>query len=101
MTSLATAAAAGVPVQAEDWTDLALCQYTDPEVFFPEKGQATAPAKRICTRCPVTEQCLTYALAGDERHGIWGGLSERERRLLRLRRKDTHGHGNPGTDRAA
>jgi WhiB family transcriptional regulator, redox-sensing transcriptional regulator len=67
------------------WQDLALCRETDPDAFFPEKGGATREAKRICSRCEVRGECLEYALAHDERFGIWGGLSERERRRLKRR----------------
>ncbi len=66
-----------------DWHERALCAQTDPEAFFPEKGGSTREAKRICTGCEVRSECLTYALAHDERFGIWGGLSERERRRLK------------------
>jgi WhiB family redox-sensing transcriptional regulator len=59
------------------------CLQADPETFFPEKGGSTREAKRICAQCTVREQCLDYALEHDERFGIWGGLSERERRRLR------------------
>ncbi len=65
------------------WQEEALCAQTDPEAFFPEKGGSTREAKRVCGRCPVRAQCLEYAVAHDERFGIWGGLSERERRRLR------------------
>ncbi|NUS72404.1 MAG: WhiB family transcriptional regulator [Corynebacteriales bacterium] len=65
------------------WQDQALCSQTDPEAFFPEKGGSTREAKRICTGCEVRAECLEYALAHDERFGIWGGLSERERRKLK------------------
>ena len=66
-----------------DWHDRALCAQTDPEAFFPEKGGSTREAKKICTGCEVRSECLSYALANDERFGIWGGLSERERRRLK------------------
>ncbi|MBA8816641.1 WhiB family redox-sensing transcriptional regulator [Microbacterium halimionae] len=85
----------GVPgvrrtVEAEEesllsWQTDALCSQTDPEAFFPEKGGSTRDAKRICTSCDVRSQCLEYALQNDERFGIWGGLSERERRKLKRR----------------
>lgn len=65
------------------WQVDSLCAQTDPEAFFPEKGGSTRDAKRICTSCEVRAQCLEYALANDERFGIWGGLSERERRKLK------------------
>ena len=67
----------------DQWQERALCAQTDPEAFFPEKGGSTREAKRICTGCEVRDQCLEYALAHDERFGIWGGLSERERRRLK------------------
>ena len=65
------------------WQERALCAQTDPEAFFPEKGGSTREAKRICQGCEVRDACLEYALAHDERFGIWGGLSERERRRLK------------------
>lgn len=67
----------------ELWQEKALCAQTDPEAFFPEKGGSTREAKRICLGCEVRDECLEYALANDERFGIWGGLSERERRRLK------------------
>jgi WhiB family redox-sensing transcriptional regulator len=67
----------------EQWQERALCAQTDPEAFFPEKGGSTREAKRICLGCEVKDRCLDYALAHDERFGIWGGLSERERRRLK------------------
>lgn len=69
-----------------DVLEEALCAQTDPEVFFPEKGGSTAPAKRVCAACDVREKCLEWALANNERFGIYGGLSERERRALRTQR---------------
>jgi WhiB family redox-sensing transcriptional regulator len=67
------------------WQADSLCAQTDPEAFFPEKGGSTRDAKKICASCDVRAQCLEYALHNDERFGIWGGLSERERRKLRRR----------------
>lgn len=80
----------GVRRQGDDdgalaWQADALCAQTDPEAFFPEKGGSTRDAKKICAQCEVKAECLEYALANDERFGIWGGLSERERRRLRRR----------------
>ncbi len=72
----------------ESWRLSALCGETDPEAFFPEKGGSTRDAKRVCTGCDVRAECLEFALSNDERFGIWGGLSERERRRLRLQRRD-------------
>lgn len=67
------------------WREQALCAQTDPESFFPEKGCSTKDAKSICALCPVRAECLAEAIEQDERFGVWGGLSERERR--RLKRK--------------
>ena len=61
----------------------ALCAHTDPEAFLPQKGGSTREAKRVCSSCEVRAECLEYALENDERFGIWGGLSERERRRMR------------------
>ena len=67
------------------WQTDALCAQTDPEAFFPEKGGSTREAKKVCLSCDVRSECLEYALGHDERFGIWGGLSERERRKLKKR----------------
>ena len=67
------------------WQERALCAQTDPEAFFPEKGGSTREAKKVCLSCDVRGECLEYALQNDERFGIWGGLSERERRKLKKR----------------
>jgi len=75
------------PLHPPHWTEFAECQYTDPETFFPEKGGSTRPAKRICAGCEVRADCLEYALENDERFGVWGGLSERERRRLKRERE--------------
>jgi WhiB family redox-sensing transcriptional regulator len=69
--------------EEDQWQERALCAQTDPEAFFPEKGGSTREAKRICQGCEVRDACLEYALAHDERFGIWGGLSERERRRIK------------------
>ena len=69
----------------QEWQERALCAQTDPEAFFPEKGGSTREAKQICNSCEVRSECLEYALGHDERFGIWGGLSERERRRLKRR----------------
>ena len=71
-----------VPGELE-WQERALCAQTDPEAFFPEKGGSTREAKKVCLGCDVRAECLEYALMKDERFGIWGGLSERERRRLK------------------
>ena len=68
--------------EREPWMDDGLCAQTFPEAFFPEQGSSARDAKRICAACPVKAQCLEYALRNGERFGVWGGLSERERRAL-------------------
>lgn len=73
----------------EAWQERALCAQVDPEAFFPEKGGSTREAKRVCGRCPVRVDCLQHALEHHEAFGIWGGLSERDRRKLKK--------GDPGT----
>jgi WhiB family transcriptional regulator, redox-sensing transcriptional regulator len=73
-----------VPSELE-WQERALCAQTDPEAFFPEKGGSTREAKKVCLTCEVRGECLEYALQHDERFGIWGGMSERERRKLKKR----------------
>ena len=73
----------GYGEQEQDWQERALCAQTDPEAFFPEKGGSTREAKKICSGCEVRAECLEYALEHDERFGIWGGMSERERRRLK------------------
>jgi WhiB family redox-sensing transcriptional regulator len=66
-----------------EWQERAVCAQTDPESFFPEKGGSTREAKRICLGCDVKDECLEYAMENAIRFGIWGGLSELERRNLR------------------
>lgn len=85
MTTETPAGAFGVcapSVDDDDWKDEGLCAQTDPEAFFPEKGGSTREAKSICRVCPVRHECLWTALEAKERFGIWGALSERERRHL-------------------
>lgn len=67
------------------WMDDALCAQVDSELFFPEVGANTRSAKRICAKCPVKAPCLDYALATRQQHGIWGGLSDHERRGMQAR----------------
>jgi len=68
------------------WQDQASCLGMDPDLFFPERGASTREAKGICARCRVKVDCLEYALANGEKFGIWGGMSERERRRIRRMR---------------
>lgn len=67
----------------EPWVDEAICPTTDVEIFHPNKGGNTGPAKLVCASCPVIEACLEYAVRTDQRYGIWGGKSERQRREIK------------------
>jgi WhiB family redox-sensing transcriptional regulator len=68
------------------WQEEANCLGVDPDLFFPERGASTREAKAVCRTCEVRVDCLEYALAHGEKFGIWGGLSERERRRIRRQR---------------
>ena len=76
----------GAPVVTGGWQDEANCLGVDPDLFFPERGASTREAKEVCRGCVVREECLEYALANGEKFGIWGGMSERERRRIRRQR---------------
>ncbi|MGW7364740.1 WhiB family transcriptional regulator [Streptomyces sp. NPDC054841] len=65
------------------WQETALCAQAGPEFFFPAPGSSTREAKQLCGACEGRVACLEYALANDERFGVWGGLSEKERGRLR------------------
>src|ERR1043165_7140090 len=73
-----------------DWRHRAVCLDEDPELFFPIGNTGPAimqieEAKQVCRRCDVREQCLAWALEAGQDHGVWGGLSEDERRALKRR----------------
>ena len=70
---------------AARWRELAACRGTDLEVFFPGRGESAGPARRVCAGCPVRQPCLDYAITNRIASGVWGGLTERERRALRSR----------------
>lgn len=69
------------------WQDFANCRGADPDLFFPERGASTRTAKGICRECSVRAECLEFAIVSSEKFGIWGALSERERRKIRKERK--------------
>jgi WhiB family redox-sensing transcriptional regulator len=92
--STPTASAAPDRVYPPDWRDDAACLEVDPDLFFPDGDIRSARAqvkraKLICRGCPVTATCLNWALASSQEAGIWGGLTEDERRRL-LRRGRRH-----------
>jgi WhiB family redox-sensing transcriptional regulator len=72
--------------EERSWQAQANCMGVDPDLFFPERGASTREAKEVCRGCVVREDCLEYALGSGEKFGIWGGMSERERRRLRRAR---------------
>lgn len=80
---------------APRWQDRALCAGTDPELFFPGRGASSKEAKKVCRGCVVRAECLDYALAADERYGVWGGLSERDRMRLKMTDQGRPAAGRP------
>ena len=75
----------------QEWRDHALCRHTDPELFFPvgTTGMALLQidrAKQVCGECTVRLECLEFSLTTNQDSGIWGGLSEEERRVIRRER---------------
>jgi WhiB family transcriptional regulator, redox-sensing transcriptional regulator len=85
-----------------DWWRSAACRTADPELFFPVSSvgpgrEEVARAKEVCATCMVRRQCLQFALATRQAHGVWGGTTEDERRLISVR-----GNGRqPGRGRSA
>ncbi len=69
-----------------EWQKDALCSQIDPEMWFPE-DHGPSPAKRLCGECLVKQECLDYAIENNEMHGIWGGMTRKERRKLALKRQ--------------
>ena len=81
-----SAVGAAPGTEEASWQDMANCLGVDPDLFFPERGASTREAKEVCRGCVVREDCLEYALVNGEKFGIWGGMSERERRRIRRQR---------------
>ena len=81
------------------WQDRANCLGVDPDLFFPERGASTREAKEVCRGCVVRMDCLEYALVNGEKFGIWGGMSERERRRLRRQRAQAARRPSDGLSR--
>ena len=71
------------PAEDLSWQRQANCLGVHPDLFFPERGASTREAKDVCRSCVVRDDCLEFALRNGEKFGIWGGMSERERRRLR------------------
>jgi WhiB family transcriptional regulator, redox-sensing transcriptional regulator len=82
--------AASADDTATAWMAAGNCRLYPPATFFPSDGVGVEKARKICAGCPVTTQCLDYALEHRIDHGVWGGCSERERRrILKRRRLET------------
>ncbi len=75
-----------VKTEPKWWQEFANCLGVDSDLFFPERGASTREAKDVCRGCVVREECLEFALGNREKFGVWGGLSERERRRIRRQR---------------
>ncbi len=73
--------------EQEQWWKFANCLGVEPNLFYPERGASTREAKEVCRGCAVRDECLEYAINNGEKFGIWGGLSERERRRVRRQRQ--------------
>lgn len=73
-----------IPFEKPAWMGEAACRGSDQDVFFPGRGASAEPAKEICRGCPVLEECYEYILTGPHQFGIWAGMSERERRRIRV-----------------
>ncbi|MEU2429276.1 MULTISPECIES: WhiB family transcriptional regulator [unclassified Streptomyces] len=78
-----TTTVSATPDEEFSWQENALCAQVGPEFFFPAPGSSTREAKQLCRACEGRVACLEYALANDERFGVWGGMSEKERGRLR------------------
>lgn len=74
-------------LEQEPWKADAACADTAPELFFPHRGESHRNALAVCDSCPVGVECGEYALSRGINHGVWGGMSERERRKIRRQRK--------------
>jgi WhiB family redox-sensing transcriptional regulator len=75
--------------QDTTWMADGKCRKHAPETFFPSDGVGVTIARKICAGCPVKETCLEYALNHQISHGVWGGASERERRRIAARRRQS------------
>ncbi|MHB8465406.1 MAG: WhiB family transcriptional regulator [Acidimicrobiales bacterium] len=72
----------------ENWRQQAACRGLDTAIFFPPTDSEAGPAKAVCAQCPVRDECLEWAIASRQEEGIWGGMTDGERRRLRRRRRD-------------
>ena len=70
-----------------EWRKRAACIGLDPEIFYPEPSFPPDEARKVCASCPVSAECLDYALTSNERFGVWAGTTRRQRREMRLLRE--------------
>ena len=70
------------PSPPDMWQDRAACFGIDPDVFFPISEEEAGPALAYCGSCRIREECLAWALKNGERYGVWGGLTEQQRRRI-------------------
>jgi WhiB family redox-sensing transcriptional regulator len=74
--------------RGDSWRDQGRCAEVDPMLFYPAKGESANPARMVCAGCEVRDQCLEWALATDQRWGVWGGTTEHDRRKIKRDRQD-------------
>lgn len=72
-----------ITVLVPEWMADALCAQVDNELFFPEKGASSREARKVCSSCLVRKECLEFSVNTGQRFGVWGGISERERRKMK------------------
>lgn len=78
----------GTTFDEEGWRSRGNCRGMDPDLMFPLSDKDVDKGKAVCVGCPVSQECLEFALTNGEKHGIWGGYSEKEiDRIRRIRRK--------------
>lgn len=77
-----------VPEEMSAWRSRGACNGLDPDLFFPSVNENAPTAKRVCADCPVIRQCGEWAIAHNEQSGVWGGMSEKERKRIRRQRKE-------------
>ena len=85
----------GDPDEPDRWQNHAACRGMPASMFYPDKGESAKPALAVCRTCPVAVECLEHANANSERHGIWGGVTERGRRPMRNARRRTGAYAVP------
>lgn len=73
--------------EPDRWWERAACRGMDPDLFFVGRGESLAEARKVCAGCSVREECLAYALDNCEKHGVWAGTSEKQRRRMRRERR--------------